>query len=184
MTESKGRLFLARHGATEWTSQHRLTGWEDLPISEIGKEESYNCGAYLKKQGIVFDRAYTSDLLRASQTLDIILDIIGQKNLSIISNSALREQFFGSSQGASHMERRSTGFQMDPAAETAEDFRERVHKFFYDEINPKLEEGEIVLVVTHQRVIREIVTCISGNNGASTPDFEKWETGEVRQVNI
>ena len=184
MTENKGRLYLARHGATDWTSQHRLTGWEDLPISEIGKEEACNCGAFLKKQGIVFDRAYTSDLLRASQTLDIILDIIGQKDLPIVSDSALREQFFGSSQGTSRMERRSIGFKMDPEAETAETFRERVNKFYHDEIKPKLEEGEVVLVVTHQRVIREIVICVSRNNSVSTSDFKKWETGEVRQVNI
>jgi len=184
MTDMKGRLFLARHGATVWTSQHRLTGWEDLPISELGKEEAYACGALLKKQGIVFDRAYTSDLLRASQTLDIILDTIGQKDLPIVSDSALREQFFGSSQGTSRMERRSPSFQMDPAAETPEAFRERVHKIYYDEIKPKLEEGEAVLVVTHQRVIREIVIDISKNDGVSAPDLKKWKTGEVHQVNI
>ena len=173
MIDMKGRLFLARHGATVWNSQHRLTGWTDLPISEQGKEEAYSCGVFLKKQGIVFDRAYTSDLRRASQTLDIILDTIGQKNLPIISDSALREQFFGSAQGTSRMERRSIGFQMDPAAETAEAFRKRVLKFYYDEIKPTLEAGEVVLVVTHQRVIREIVVDISGNAGVSTFDFKK-----------
>ena len=66
-----GRLYLVRHGATEWTAAGRLQGRTDIPLSEAGRREARAVARHLS--GLKFDRAYTSDLARARETAEVIL---------------------------------------------------------------------------------------------------------------
>ncbi|HEX4211781.1 MAG TPA: histidine phosphatase family protein [Candidatus Dormibacteraeota bacterium] len=59
-------LYLARHGATEWSENGRHTGSTDLPLLDEGEEQARRLGRYL--QGRHFDAVYTSDLSRARRT--------------------------------------------------------------------------------------------------------------------
>ncbi len=67
------KLVLVRHGQSLWNLQNRFTGWTDVPLIEKGREEAKFAGEVLKYSGIVFDVAYTSVLIRAIETLEIIL---------------------------------------------------------------------------------------------------------------
>ncbi len=74
-------LVLVRHGESQWNLENRFTGWVDVPLTDTGRREAQRAGELLR--GMHFDRAYTSVLQRAIETLDIILRIIGQADLPI-----------------------------------------------------------------------------------------------------
>ena len=101
--ESMVRFYIVRHGQTRkrcsssqptchilhencvvfclHTSQDRAQGWADSPLTEAGKQMAADIGQKLK--GIDFDAVYTSDMLRAVQTAELILKTNGKSWLFI-----------------------------------------------------------------------------------------------------
>ena len=63
-----------RHGESTWNKENRFTGWQDVPLSEKGLDEARAAGGLLKKEGYLFDKAYTSVLRRAIKTLWCVLE--------------------------------------------------------------------------------------------------------------
>ena len=72
-------LVLIRHGQSQWNLENRFTGWIDIPLTDKGREEARRGGEKIK--GIRFDKAYTSVLSRAIETLTIILKVIVQESI-------------------------------------------------------------------------------------------------------
>ena len=68
------KLVLLRHGESTWNKENRFTGWTDVDLSEKGVLEAKEAGRVLKREGFVFDVAYTSVLKRAIRTLWMTLD--------------------------------------------------------------------------------------------------------------
>lgn len=99
---ANGTLILVRHGQSQWNLENRFTGWVDVPLSELGIKEAQEAGEKLK--GYKFDRAFTSALIRAQETLRIILEIIGQTNIPIERDQALNERHYGDLQGLNKAE--------------------------------------------------------------------------------
>ena len=64
------RLYLVRHGGTEWTVSGRHTGRTDIPLTVVGEDEARQWSAPLS--GISFARVLTSPLQRARQTCDLV----------------------------------------------------------------------------------------------------------------
>ena len=85
-------LVLVRHGQSEWNRKNLFTGWKDPDLTEKGVEEAHAAGRLLKARGMQFDRAFTSNLIRAQRTLSLILEELGQKDLLTISDDALNER--------------------------------------------------------------------------------------------
>ena len=65
-------LVIVRHGQSQWNLENKFTGWVDVDLSSKGIDEAEKAGDLLKDYK--FDKAFTSDLIRAQKTLDIILD--------------------------------------------------------------------------------------------------------------
>ena len=65
------QLFLIRHGQSIWNLQNRFTGWVDVSLSRQGVIEAQEAAAWLADE--CFDVAFTSNLLRAQDTLYEIL---------------------------------------------------------------------------------------------------------------
>lgn len=63
------KIWLARHGETEWSLTGRHTGRTDLPLTPKGEAEARKLGERLK--GSTFSRVWTSPLRRARQTCDL-----------------------------------------------------------------------------------------------------------------
>jgi len=63
------RLFLARHGDTEWTDSRRHTGRTDIPLNARGGEHARELGEWLRK--FSFARVLTSPLQRARKTCEL-----------------------------------------------------------------------------------------------------------------
>ncbi|MCC8104597.1 MAG: histidine phosphatase family protein [Clostridiales bacterium] len=65
------RLYIIRHGQTEWNSSYRLQGRTDVPLNENGRDLARKTGEGLTREGIYFDRIYTSPLSRARETAEL-----------------------------------------------------------------------------------------------------------------
>ncbi len=69
MNQTLPKIYLARHGETEWTITGQHTGRIDIPLTELGKSNAVKLGERL--EGLTFASVYTSPLLRARQTCDL-----------------------------------------------------------------------------------------------------------------
>lgn len=67
------KLILCRHGQSEWNAKNLFTGWEDVQLSEQGRNEAITSGRKLKENGIEIDVAFTSLLTRALETTQFLL---------------------------------------------------------------------------------------------------------------
>ncbi len=82
-----------RHGLSVYNDQNRFTGWKDIELNRQGNEEAEQAGLILKN--VDFDLAFTSNLIRAQSTLNIILKEIEKLDLPIEKNMALNERDYG-----------------------------------------------------------------------------------------
>ena len=100
------KLVLVRHGQSMWNLENRFTGWTDVELSEQGVNEAKEAGKVLKEKGFEFDVAYTSVLKRANDTLDYILNELGEENIPIKKSWRLNERHYGALQGLNKDETR------------------------------------------------------------------------------
>ena len=92
-------LLLLRHGQSQWNLENRFTGWVDVPLSPAGIEEATAAGKLLKKEGLVFDVAFTSMLRRAIKTLFLALDELECTWLPVHKSWRINERHYGALQG-------------------------------------------------------------------------------------
>jgi probable phosphoglycerate mutase len=77
------RLYLARHGDTEWTDARRKTGRTDLPLNELGEKRARQIGQRL--QQFSFAQVFTSPLQRASRTCELAgYGEVAEKNSDLV----------------------------------------------------------------------------------------------------
>ena len=88
-------LVLVRHGQSEWNLKNLFTGWRDVGLTENGVGEARTAGRKLKAQNIRFDVAFTSALVRAQHSLDLMLEEIGQTSIPVFKDQALNERDYG-----------------------------------------------------------------------------------------
>ncbi len=98
------RLVLLRHGESLWNKENRFTGWTDVDLTEKGFAEAKQAGQLLKKEGFVFDIAYTSVLKRAIRTLWIVLDEMDLMWIPVHRSWRLNERHYGALQGLNKAE--------------------------------------------------------------------------------
>jgi 2,3-bisphosphoglycerate-dependent phosphoglycerate mutase len=178
-------LVLVRHGESEWNRANRFTGWKDVGLTEEGMAEAHRAGAMLKQTGQRFDCAFTSTLKRAHNTLDIILDELGQGRLPTVKAAALNERDYGELVGINKEEaRKRFGAEQvhiwqrsydiaPPGGESLKDTAARVLPFFEKWIVPELQKGKSVILVAHGNSLRSLVM-----------ELDKLDPDEVMQVEI
>lgn len=98
------KLVLMRHGESQWNLENRFTGWTDVDLTDLGREQARKAGQMLKDQGYEFDIAFTSVLKRAIRTLWIALDAMDAMHLPIHHNWRLNERHYGALQGLNKAE--------------------------------------------------------------------------------
>lgn len=161
------KLFLVRHGQSEWNLANRFTGWKDVDLTEKGIEEAEKAGKLLQSEK--FDEAFTSDLIRAQRTLDIILKETAREDLPVTKNQALNERDYGDLTGLNkddarkefgeeqvHIWRRSYDTP-PPGGESLKDTRARALPYFEEKIIPEIKAGKNVLIVAHGNSLRALV---------------------------
>jgi 2,3-bisphosphoglycerate-dependent phosphoglycerate mutase len=98
------KVVLLRHGESTWNKENRFTGWTDVDLSDKGREEAKKAGSVLKKEGFVFDIAYTSVLKRAIRTLWSVLDEMDLMWIPVHNTWRLNERHYGALQGLNKSE--------------------------------------------------------------------------------
>lgn len=93
------RLWLVRHGETDWNRQMRFQGQTDVPLNAMGIEQSHAIALRLREEPI--EAIYSSDLQRAMQTAQIVASY---HHLQPISDADLRELSYGVWEGMNHEE--------------------------------------------------------------------------------
>jgi 2,3-bisphosphoglycerate-dependent phosphoglycerate mutase len=178
-------LVLVRHGESEWNKLNLFTGWKDPDLTEAGIEEARKGARLLKAEGITFDIAYTSALLRAQHTLDIVLAELGQSDLKTIRDQALNERNYGDLSGLNkddarkrwgdeqvHIWRRSYDTP-PPGGESLKDTAERVLPYYEANILPKVLAGKRVIVSAHGNSLRALVMVL-----------DKMSREDILQLNL
>jgi 2,3-bisphosphoglycerate-dependent phosphoglycerate mutase len=177
------RLVLLRHGESQWNLENRFTGWIDVPLSARGVQEAKNAGDKLR--GFTFDRAFTSVLIRANETLRLVLDAIGQPEIPTEKDKALNERMYGDLQGLNKAEtakkygddqvkiwRRSYDVR-PPGGESLKDTADRVLPYYESKIKPCLLKGETILIAAHGNSLRALVM-----------ELEQLSKEQVLELNI
>jgi 2,3-bisphosphoglycerate-dependent phosphoglycerate mutase len=167
-----GTLILVRHGQSEWNLKNLFTGWRDPGLTEQGIEEARVTGQKIKAAGLKPDLYYTSALVRAQHSLDLILEELGVVNVTIHRHQALNERDYGDLAGLNkddarakwgeeqvHVWRRSFDVQ-PPGGESLKDTAARTLPYYEAEILPHLKAGKTVLVSAHGNSLRALVMAI------------------------
>ena len=97
------KLIAIRHGQSTWNAEHRFTGWVDVDLSEKGVQEAEKSGKLLKELNMDFDVCFTSYLKRAINTLEIVLEILGN-NKKYTKAWELNERHYGALTGLNKAE--------------------------------------------------------------------------------
>ena len=145
------RLFLIRHGETEWNKQNRLQGNSDIHLSPEGFNQARTLAEHAPFNHA--DAIYSSDLARAMETAVIIAE---RFNLTVKLMPELRETNFGDWEG-----RIISEFFTDPErchpphGETFLECQARVMIGIRNIIAEH--EGQKVIVVSHGAAIRLIL---------------------------
>ncbi len=98
------KIVLVRHGQSTWNLENRFTGWTDVDLTDLGREEARKAGELLKAEGFEFDVAYTSVLKRAIRTLAFILDELDRLWIPVHKSWRLNERHYGALQGLNKAE--------------------------------------------------------------------------------
>ena len=189
MKEGKNNfLVLVRHGQSEWNEKNLFTGWKNPTLTEQGIEEARKAGSKIKSINLNFDLHFTSELLRAQITGEIIQREIDQQ-IKTIKNIALNERDYGDLSGLNkdearkkwgekqvHLWRRSYDTP-PPGGESLKDTSDRVIPYFKKTIKPELEMKKNILITAHGNSLRALIKSIEDITAA---DIVKLEiaTGE------
>ena len=162
-------LVLVRHGQSLWNEKNLFTGWKDPNLTEKGEKEALQAGLVLKESGHKFHIMFTSVLLRAKRTGNIILQEMAQENLKIVENEALNERNYGDLSGLNkddarkkwgedqvHLWRRSFDI-APPGGESLKMTAERVIPYYKENILPLLKENQEIIVVAHGNSLRALI---------------------------
>ncbi|MCC8142153.1 MAG: histidine phosphatase family protein [Lachnospiraceae bacterium] len=184
-------IYIMRHGETKWNREGRIQGSSDIALTAYGVELAEITGDGFCRDGISFDRIYSSPMIRAATTARIIADKTSYtaSGKELYFDDRLREMCFGKYEGLKLKEIRQYDenivncfskpslYVPDPTGETYEEVIGRIDDFMDRELVPLEFEPDLsnVLVICHGTVIRAFLRRIKG---ISLDDF--WN---LRQPN-
>ncbi len=182
------KIYIVRHGETDWNIEGRMQGWLDIPLNEAGIQQAKAVASGLVGRGI--ERIYSSDLCRAADTAQEIGRVL---DLSVGLEPGFRERHCGIGQGLT-------------LAELAEKFPQVSHQFFNGGPDYAIPEGEsirqrherckaaletvaarhpgqTILVVAHGGTLSSIFNFVLGL-APDTPRHHSLFNGSINRVSI
>ncbi|NUU59387.1 histidine phosphatase family protein [Paenibacillus agri] len=161
------KIYLTRHGETEWNLVHRMQGSEDSPLTPRGLQQA----EWLRKgmHTVPLDAIYSSPSPRAVRTAELVR---GERSIPLETSEDFMEMGFGLWEGSLHSEvaprypEQWDNFWKDPekfeleGSETYGQVQARaLHKL--QDILEK-HEGQSVLIVTHTITIKLLMAYFEG----------------------
>lgn len=177
------RIYLTRHGETEWNLAHKFQGKLDSPLTEVGKQQAEWLSERLKD--VEFTAIYSSPSGRAFKTAEIVR---GQREMAIKAKEELMEMSLGTWEGR---EIKGIEADNDPNYDyfwhhpdlyeptTGEGFQEVIERSYkvLQEIRDS-HEGN-VLVVSHGIVLKSILCVVE-----KKPLSELWKGAFMKQTSL
>ncbi|MGF1761954.1 histidine phosphatase family protein [Aliivibrio kagoshimensis] len=189
------RVFVLRHGETQFNAEKKLQGHCNSPLTTKGTAQAHNVGASLTKYlGHQEYRVYSSPLGRAIQTAQIVCDEIGHPSSQIIEDSRLKEFMLGSWEQRTvpslvaempNLLNDKDWYLKAPQAESYESVKTRLLSWLAER-----PESEDIVVISHALtgiVLRGILLNLSYNQvweqDLPQDAFFKIEQGSVERIN-
>jgi len=161
------RLYITRHGETEWNIERRMQGWKDSSLTPKGVENAIALGNRLKD--VDFNCIYSSSSRRTIHTAELIR---GNRDIHIIPNDNLREINLGEWEGKTAEEVETIDKQgrkafwetphlyVPKSGESYFQVRDRIETV----INKIIEEHKDgnVLIVTHAVIVKTMMSLFKG----------------------
>ena len=151
------RIYFIRHGESETNLKGLWTGWDDVSLTEKGREDALKAGKVIS--GVSFDKVYSSDLIRAKNTAETALP-----GCNIETSALLREFNVGSLAGTSVITNQVANGRKDGfsafGGESRDDMQKRVEEFLE---KLKSADYENVAVFTHGGWMRVLLDVITGS---------------------
>ena len=163
------RIFLIRHGETNWNKEGRFQGQIDIPLNANGKDQARKTFEYLRN--ISFNKAFSSSMHRPYETAQIILQ--NNKDLKIKKIDSLVEISHGLWEGKLEVEIREKWPVLlknwhdkpeeviMPEGESIKDVSERSVEAF-DKICSSQKDNDLSLLVAHDAVNKTLICNILG----------------------
>lgn len=168
------KIYIARHGETNWNKAGRLQGATDIPLNETGKKQAEECRRFFIERKI--EAIFTSPLLRASKTAKIINEGF---DLPLIEMPEFKERKFGKAEGMTYEERTKVFPRKNyPNQENYKVFRRRLEMGL-----KKIQEAypnEEVVLVAHGAVIHTIFQIVK--NAEFFPQHARLSNGGVSTI--
>ncbi|WP_271814061.1 histidine phosphatase family protein [Clostridium beijerinckii] len=181
------KLFLIRHGQTDWNLKGKIQGSCDIELNDIGIKQAEELSNKILEEGYKFSKIYSSLQRRAAKTAEILSHAT---NIDYILIKGLEEMNLGKWEGLSWTEVKekypieygkwyiNRKYTKTPMGESYQDLLERVLPVMHKIIN---ENSEDVLIVTHSAVIMSIQCYLT-----NTPfeEMVKFRTGNTSITEI
>lgn len=174
---------LVRHGKDDDTVRG---GWSQQPLTDEGEVQAAELAVFVQKSGLGIQQVYSSDLLRAMQTAQIVADTlrlpivpkpefreVNNGNLAGIKNELAAEQYPGLYWNTLAWE------QQYPGGESPKEFYERI-RCAWDVLQKDiLERNENVMLVTHGGVMHVILSIVKGEIYSNQASPRKIRNAEL-----
>ena len=161
------RLYILRHGQTEFNLQHRVQGHCDSPLTELGVAQAHAAGVWLAAQGVRFERIFSSPLGRALATAEVAREELAAAGLpapTVEPVDGLIERSYGPFEGG-------------PAADVPAELWDPGETLvpYGGEGSAALRE-RIVATLTELMVSSRAQTVLAVSHGSATLQFKRaWE---------
>lgn len=150
------RIYLIRHGETDWNLEGKLQGREDIPLNDNGIQQAKICGQAFKEREIKV--ILTSPLIRAKKTAEIIAEMAGINQ--VIVEEGLIERDFGILAGVRYDSKKYFDtFGIDEGIEPFEDLHQRMIRCIKE--NAELYYDDDIIMVSHGGAINSVISVLS-----------------------
>ena len=161
------KVYLVRHGETEYNKNHLVQGHTNIPLNETGIMQAKEAAKHLV--GVKLDAAYSSTMDRAHDTCRYMLDNSGHENLNITRDERVIEKHYGKFEEATYEAWYKAQDESDlDTVEKDDSIVARMENFLKEKYNEH--KDETIIVVCHGACIR---IFLDGNNLRPNKDFIK-----------
>lgn len=168
------KLYIVRHGETDWNGTKQLQGWTDMPLNTRGVEQAKKLKAQILAKRLDFDYCYSSPLKRVLETAKIVTD----GKMEIRQDALLKERSFGTAEGRilnswDELEEDIFDETLNSniyGIEPIRDFQRRV-ELFLGKLRQKHTEDKKILIVTSGGTIKRALYTLTGDRQFISQDF-------------
>lgn len=164
-------LYIMRHGETFWNKEGLIQGSSDIALTPYGEELARDTRDGFAREGLHFQKIYSSPYKRAVKTAEIIAE---KQNVTVQVDPRIREMCFGKYEGDKISDVKNgednlrycfskpSLYVADETGDNFADVYQRIKDFLRNEILPLEKDSSVenVLVVCHGAVIRAFLTYI------------------------